>query len=212
MPWAASVVYLRDTPDARAVLLADGRLRGHVYAVDAARVEWAPQVEPGAGPLLALRSPVRPKGLADVVDGLDWTPLTGALPTQLGFGRPALNAAATRIAPTAAQLDWFEELAARVAGPVAWYLAEATASDPEAELAWVLDWGGAAKVGDEALERAPVLYTRKEPRFVAVRASGTTFSRREPLGAALLHLGVRLEGPWFTPHRPDFDWGACRVG
>ena len=54
-------------------------------------------------------------------------------------------------------------------------------------------------------------YTRKDRRFVRLISGGENTVPRDPLGAGLLHLGIRLDGPWFTPHRPDFPWESCRV-
>lgn len=207
MPWSASVVYLHDTEDARAVLAADPRVSRRVYAVDLAAVDFPPAFDrPG---LLAIRSPGSRRQLADLVDGFDWKDLDGALPSQLTFARSGLAGPSSRIAPPDATLRWLEDLAARVAGPVVWYQAEAMASDPDGEIAWVLDWGGTA--GAEGVVRAPTVYTRRDRRMVRLGAEGATFTEREPLGAGLLHLGIRLEGPWFTPHRPDFGWEERRV-
>lgn len=212
MPWAASAVYLTDTTDARAVLLADPRLAHHIYAVDLHEVPHPPTIAHGwNGRVLAVRSPVRARDLVNVVDGFDWKDLDGALASQLLWARPHLGGASSRIAPPDGQMRWLEDLAARVGAPVVWYMAEAMASEPEAEIAWVLDWGGPNVVGGEELVREPTVYTRKDYRMVRLRAGGPDFGKREPLGAALVHLGLRLDGPWFTPHRPDFDWDAHRL-
>lgn len=212
MPWAASTLYLPDTPDARAVLLGDVRLAGHVYAVDLTTVDLPPQIGAGYSPrLLTVRSPVRARDLPLVGQGFDWKALDGALTPRLALARPALAGPASRIAPPDKPLRWMEALAAHACTPVVWYMAEALDGAPDAELAWVIDWRGPTRVDDEPLDRAPTVYTRRGHDNVRVTADGVTPHPREPLGAGLLHLGVRLDGPWFTPHRPEFDWEGVRL-
>lgn len=210
MPWATSTVYLHDTPDARAVLAADPALKGHLFALDLAAVELPPRTAAGSR-LLAVRSPVRPRDLPLVGDGFDWKGLDGALAARLAPARSALEGASSRIAPPDKPLRWLEDLAARVCAPVVWYMAEAVASDPEAEIAWVIDWRGPATVEDEPLDRSPCVYSRRDRRVLRLSPAGAAVMERDTLGAGLLHLGVRLDGTWFTPHRPDFDWGALRL-
>lgn len=211
--WAASVVYLPDTAAARAVLGADPPLAGHVFALDVGAVEHPPVIAAGFdGRLLAVRSPGRARDLGALAAGFDWSPLKGRLAPRLGAARPALPGPASRIAPPDAALAWLEDLAARTAGPLAWYQAESTGGEPDAELAWVIDWRGPDRVDDEPVDRAPCVYVRRPRDTARVDAAGARTVGREPLGAALLHLGLRLDGPWFTPHRPDFDWASRAVG
>lgn len=206
--WAVSTVFLADTEAARAVLAADPRLAGHVWALDLATVERAPTVAAGFdGRLLLVRSPGRARDAALLPAAFDWSGLKGGLAARLGFVRPSLPGAASRLAPADAQLRWLEDLAARVAGTVAWYQAESTGGEPDAELAWVIDWRGPGVVDGEPVDRAPCVYVRGDRGPRRIDTGGTHPVAREPLGAALLHLGVRLDGPWFTPHRPDFNWG-----
>lgn len=205
--WAVSTVFLADTEAARAVLDADPRLAGHLWAVDLRAVELPPTFLDGAdGRLLLVRSPARARDVAALDAGFDWSPLKGQLATRLGPLRGSLGGAASRLAPPDAPLRWLEELAARVAAPVAWYQAESTGGAPEAELAWVLDWRGPVDAGGETVDRAPGVYLRREHDSVRIDAAGVAPVARDPLGAALLHLGVRLDGPWFSPHRPGFVW------
>lgn len=213
MSWAISTVFCADTPTARAVFAADPRLGGHVFALDFATVELPPKVGAGFdGRLLALRSPIRARDVGLVGDGFDWAPLGGELAARLAGVRPGLSGPSSRIAPPDKALRWLEDLAAYLAAPVAWYMAEADTGAPEAEIAWVLDWRGPSTVDEEPLLRAPAAYTTKAHRNLRLDPQGATGAAREPLGAALLHLGLRLDGPWFTPHRPDFDWASRRVG
>lgn len=211
MSWSASTLYLADTPSARAVLGAEPSLAGHVFAVDVGALDPGPQVADSvSGRLLAVRSPGRPA--AGLPDGLDWTGLDGLLAPRLAAHRPALRGDNARIAPPDALLRWMEDLAARVAGTVAWYQAESSHGDPDAELAWVIDAGGPARVRfggeDVPVDRSPALYARQDARFRRLGRDGYT---RDPLAMGLLHLGVRLDSPWFAPHAPHFDWGARRV-
>lgn len=212
MPWSHSAVFLPDTPAARAVLTADSRLRGHVYALDLAAVEQPPRIAAGStGALLVVRSPARTADVARTDDGFDASFLDGPRPSRLAGARGALPGPAQRLAPADGPLRWFEALADATQGPVVWYLGEAIASDPDAEIAWVLDAGGPDHVDDEAIDRGPMVYVRRDRNVVALRADGPRWATRDTLGAGLLHLGVRLDGPWFTPHRPGFDWAALRL-
>lgn len=192
MAWAVSSVYLHDTPAARAVLGAAPALAGHVYALDLAAVEQPPVATHPR--LLAVRSPVRPRDLALVGEGFDWKPLTGLLAARLGAFRPHLAGPSARLAPPDPPLRWLEDLCARVAAPVLWYMAEAQEGGAEAEVAWVLDWTG------------PVVYVRRERDVLRVDAAGPAPFAADPLAGGLAHLGVTLDGPWFTPHRPGFAW------
>lgn len=199
MPWAASTLYLDDTPSARAVLSTDPRLAGHVYALDVGALEFGPNLAEGAaGKLLVVRSPGRPRDLPLLGQGFDWTGLDGALAPRLAAHRGQLGGPASRIAPPDTHLRWMEDLAARVCGRVAWYMAEAPEGDPDAELSWVIDWSGA------------VLYLRKGPAFVRIDAAGSTRCR-DPLSMALSHFGAHLDSPWFAPHAPHFDWAPLRI-
>jgi hypothetical protein len=199
MPWAASTLYLGDTPAARDVVRADPHLAGHVFAVDLGALEHGPHLRDGAsGRLLVIRSPGRVRDLPMLVHGFDWSKLDGVLAPRLAAFRRGLGGPASRIAPPDRQLRWIEDLAARVCGPVCWYMAEAPEGDPDAELCWVVDWAG------------PALYTRQERTFVRIDPTGSTPSV-DPLTAALRHHGAELDSPWFAPHSPGFDWEACRL-
>lgn len=199
MPWAASTLYLDDTPAARAVLGADPRLAGHVFALEVATLEFGPALDPGTtGRLLVVRSPGRPRDLPLMGQGFDWSGLDGTLAPRLAAFRSHLGGPASRIAPPDSHLRWLEDLAARVCGRVAWYLAEAPDGDPDAEMSCVIDWSGA------------VLYLRAGPAFKKLDATGTTRSQ-DPLTMALGHFGVRLDSPWFAPHAPHFDWATRQI-
>jgi hypothetical protein len=213
MSWAASTVYLADTPDARAVLSADPRLQGHVFAFDLSKLAHAPTLAEGAsGGLLAIRSPARKGEVGLVPDGFDWASLDGGLAPRLAGARAALKGDGSRVAPPDAPLRWLEDLAARVCGRVFWYQAEASHGDPDAENAWVIDFGGPTTLRfggtSVALDRAPTLYARIDRRFVRVGEAGPC---KSPLTMGLLHLGALLDGPWFEPHAGHFDWASRRV-
>lgn len=213
MGWAASTIYLPDTDDARAVLLAEPRFAGHVHALDLARLEQAPALCDGArGRLLALRSPGRPR--AELPDAFDWAGLDGGLGARLAVHRPQLEAANARIAPPDALLRWLEDLAARAGGPLCWYQAEADHGDPDAELCWILDHGGPTILrfpGREVeLDRSPAVVARQRWRFLRFGV-GEPRPVRDPLAMALLHHGAWLENPWFEPHTPWFDWASRRI-
>lgn len=210
MSWAASTLYLHDTPAARDVLLSAPALRGHTFAVDLAALAAPPRLADGsAGKLLAVRSPGRARDAGLLPDAFDWSGLHGLLAPRLAAHRPALKGDNARIAPPDAALSWMEDLAARVNGRVSWYQAESTHGDPDAELCWVIDVGGPARVRfdaeEVAFDRAPTLYARHEGRFRRMGAEGFT---RDPLAMGLLHLGVRLDSPWFEPHTPAYRWTA----
>lgn len=212
MHWAASVVYLADTPASRAVLTTEPKLANHIWAVDLTRVEHSPAIVPGFdGRILAIRSPIRRQDVGMVRVGFDWAGLDGDLSPRLTQLRGGLTGASARIFPPDAAVRWLEVLAARVAAPVVWYMAESTGGDPEAEFALVLDWRGSARVGDEEIQRLPAIYSTVQGRRVRIDGTGLHGVSRDPLGAGLLHLGVRLEGPWFTLHSPGFDWSEHRL-
>ena len=199
MPWAASTLYLDDTPAARAVLGADPRLRGHVHALDVGALEFGPVLDPGAtGRLLVVRSPGRPRDLPLLGQGFDWAGLDGVLAPRLARFRAQLGGPASRIAPPDTHLRWMEDLAAQACGRVAWYMAEAPDGDPDAELTWVIDWSG------------PVLYLRTGAAFVARNEAGSSRAK-DPLTMGLGHFGVRLDSPWFAPHAPHFDWASLQI-
>lgn len=214
MPWAASMVYLADTPGARAVLEADPVLSPHVYAVGAARVDFPPLLAAETdGDLLVLRSPGRPRDRGLLVDAFDWTGFDGALSPRLAGFRRHLPGPAARIAPPDSHLRWLEDLAARVAGTVVWYQAEAPEGEADAEMAWVLgfarDWHFDTTI--RSVSGGAILYLRKGPAFLRLRGTDAEAIPENPLGAGLLHLGLHLDSPWFSPHAPGFDWESRRL-
>jgi hypothetical protein len=208
MPWASSTVYLADTPDARAVLLADAVVIDHVFAFSVGGLTSAPQIVKGDGRLLAVRSPGRARDKGLLPDALDWAPLDGLLAPRLAPLRAALEGDNSRIALPDPALRWMEDLAARVNAPVAWYQAEADHGEPDAELAWVIDVGGPDAAVDIRFERTPSLYARVRRKLVRIGAEDRV---RDPLAMALAHLGVVLDSPWFEPHAPHYQWAGRRV-
>lgn len=213
MPWAASTLYLHDRPHARDVLVNEPTLTGHLFALDLPSVDLPPRfADDDARRLLAIRSPGRPTDRALLPEGFDWKPLDGVSPARLAAVRPGLAGASSRLAPPDKHLRWLEDLAGRVAGPVIWYQAVADEGAPEGEVAWVVDWPGERAVDGAPLRGGACAYTRRGHDFVRLDPSGPSRAAHDPLAAALRHLGVILDGPWFTPHRPGFDWDALRLG